>query len=158
MKITFKMIAEETKEKLSFILQMLGNVTKSLNKGLSEADYKNALLIELQENGIHYTTEETIAITYKGQGIGFKRLDICVFSWFPIIFELKAVTTDIKAENMWQLLNYMISKNFEWGVVINFNQSAGKPCLHRFLFLEEGIPYIYMLESDTKHLLEGYSF
>jgi hypothetical protein len=152
------MINAETRQILSQILAMIENVTKELKKGLSEADYKNALLMELQENDIRYTTEETITISYKGRGIGHKRLDICLLSLLPIIFELKAVSSDIKPENIWQLLNYMMSKKYAFGILVNFNQSPGRPWSHRFLIIEDEVPYLYDLKTETKTALEGHCF
>ena len=158
MNITIKMIDGVTKQKFLDIIEMVGNVTKELKKGLSESDYKNALLIELQKNGIDYTTEETVSITYDGKGIGFKRLDICISSWLPIIFELKAVSSDIKPENIWQLLNYMTSKRYSFGVLINFCQSPGRPVLYRFIVVEDETPYVYDISTDTKTALEAQCF
>lgn len=152
------MIDEDTKAKFAKVIEMVGNISKELKKGLSESDYKNALLMELQENGIHYTTEETVTITYKGIGIGYKRIDICLTSWLPLIIELKAVSSEIKPDNLWQVLNYMITKKMPYGVVINFCQSPSRPISYRFVILDGLIPYVYNELTETKTILEGHCF
>ena len=89
--------------------------------------YQQAICLELQDANIRYVLEETIPIMYKGQPIGgghYHRLDIAIHpGWLPFIFELKSESNNIKSKHQWQLIRYMISKNFSYGAVINFNQS-----------------------------------
>ena len=130
-------------DKMLIIIDIIKNVANELKKGRTECVYKNAILCELQLLNIQYTEEETIPILYKDKYVGQERLDIILHNWLEIIFELKAVASDIKPEHYWQLINYMNNKKYKFGIVVNFNQSLNKNYSYNFIIMEDNIPYIF---------------
>jgi len=81
-------------------------VIKELGEGWSERVYHNALLSELRRKGLSYETEATTPVRYKGENVGFVRLDILVEN--RIIVELKKGTGGTKAKktDVNQLIRY----------------------------------------------------
>lgn len=134
--------------KMNCLVDMFLQVAVVLNKGRTESVYQNALTVELQNQNIHYTEEETIPIMYKGRAVGQERIDIILQSWFPIIIELKATTGEIKPDNLWQLLNYMRYKDVSFGVVVNFSQAVTKTLSYQFV-LSNGVK-AYTFDTKTK--------
>ena len=51
----------------------------------------------------------------------------------PVVIELKAVKEDITPSNLWQVSAYMKRKDYQYGVVVNFNQSPKKKMSWQFL-------------------------
>jgi GxxExxY protein len=120
----FITVSDEVKDKLFALINICKEVSSELKKGFSENVYEEAICVELQLKGIQYSTQEIIPITYKGRYIGSNRLDIILHTWFPCIIEMKATSSAIKSEERWQVVRYMNRKNYEYGIVINFNQST----------------------------------
>jgi GxxExxY protein len=145
-------LPNEDIEKMNYVIEIFNNVARGVKKGRTENVYQNAIIVDLQERSICYTREETIPIIYKGRSIGQERIDIILNSWFELIIELKATTTDIKSDNIWQLLNYMKYKNYKYGVVVNFNQSPYKDYTYSFVTIQNNIPYTY--DIVTNKLIE----
>ncbi len=78
-----------------------------------------------------------------------------------VILELKATSSDIRPEYLWQLTNYMREKDSRLGFCINFNQSLNKGVQieiihydteHKFSIVKDGwmIP-ITNYEFPTTH-------
>lgn len=129
------------------IVRMCESVYCALGKGYAESVYENALCIELQERGIQYTTQEVLPCLYKNRFIGNIRLDICLHTWLPFIFELKAVGTSIQTDERWQLIRYMSRKEISYGAVVNFTQSIRGSLAISFIVRDESGDYIYSLET-----------
>ncbi len=80
-------------------------VINELGEGWSERVYHNALLSELRRKGLSYETEATTPVRYKGENVGFVRLDILVEN--RIILELKkGNTAKAKKTDVNQLRRY----------------------------------------------------
>jgi GxxExxY protein len=141
-------LPEDDVKKFIELMEICNAVSKELKKGFSENVYEEALCVELQLKGIQYTTQETIPITYKGRYIGNNRLDIILHTWLPIIVELKATSTAIKAEEKWQVVRYMSRKDYPYGVVINFNQSTHGLLTMSFVVCYEKEYYTYDVETN----------
>ena len=136
-------LTEEQLDKMNTLIGIVKEVANGLKKGRSECVYQKAIGHELQQLGIHYTEEETMPILYKGLYVGQERLDIVLNSWLKIVLELKATTTDIKSEMIWQVVSYLRYKNYDLGLIVNFNQSPSKDINYSFVVLQEDIPYVY---------------
>ena len=143
---------------MSSLVEMFNSVGQRLKKGRTESVYQNALTVELQLHGYHYTEEETIPILYKGRSVGQERIDIIVHTNFECIIELKATTTGIKPDNIWQLLNYMQYKDVKYGVVVNFNQSPTKNLSYVFVILENGVPYTFDITTNIVTKITDYEY
>ena len=96
-------------------------VHKELGQGFVEKIYKNALEIELRENGIKCSSEVPMNVSYHGQIIGDYFADIVVDD--KIIVEVKAVSDLMPAHEV-QLVNYLKATGLHVGLLINFGQSV----------------------------------
>jgi len=144
--------------KINELIEMFKEVASVLKKGRTETVYQNAITVELQERGIQYTEEETMPIYYKGKYVGQERLDIVLHTWLQIIIELKATSTEIKSDNLWQVISYMRYKKYTKGVVVNYNQSPNKDLTYSVVLLQEDRPYIYDLETGALTELTDYAY
>jgi GxxExxY protein len=144
--------------KINELIEMFQDVASVLKKGRTETVYQNAITVELQERGIQYTEEETMPIYYKGKFVGQERLDIVLHTWLQIIIELKATTTDIKSDNLWQVISYMRYKKYKYGVVVNYTQSPSKDLMYSVVLLQEDRPYVYDLETGALTELTDYTY
>lgn len=142
-------LPKDVLEKFLLIVDMANTVYRELKKGFSESVYEESLCVELQLRNIQYSTQEVIPITYKGRYVGMNRLDIILQSWFDIIIELKATSTAIKIDEQWQLVRYMSRKGYDYGVVINFNQSATGLLDISFIVKQGDSCYTYNHETQT---------
>ncbi len=66
-------------------------VHKTLGAGFQEVIYQRALAIELHRAGLSYQREYEMAIHYKGEVIGERRVDFFVEGC--VMVELKAIST-----------------------------------------------------------------
>jgi GxxExxY protein len=137
------------------IVKEVGNI---LGKGRAEGVYQNAIIHELQSLGIKNTREETVPIYYKNIYVGQERLDIAIHEWLDLIIELKAITSEIKPENYWQILSYMNYKKYKYGLIVNYNQSPNKNLSYMFIIIEKEIPYIYEYDSKITVELNDYNY
>ena len=142
-------LPEEVLDKFKLIVDIANSVYRELKKGFSESVYEESLCVELQLRNIQYSTQEVIPITYKGRYVGMNRLDIILQSWFDIIIELKATSTSIKIDEQWQVVRYMCRKGYNYGVVINFNQSAIGLLDISFIVKQGDNCYTYNYETNT---------
>ena len=99
------------------IIQCIYNVRGVLSPGFLEKVYKNALYIELKDQGIPVETEVPINVFYKNHVVGSYKADMIVNK--NIIIELKA-TQHLSLENEVQLVNYLTALNIENGILVNF--------------------------------------
>lgn len=99
------------------IIQCAYNVRMHLAAGFLENVYQKALVIELEEKGIHADTEMPINVYYKNEIVGEFRADIIVER--EIIIELKAVQ-HLTPIHEAQLVNYLTATHKDHGILINF--------------------------------------
>ena len=92
-------------------------VNRVLGPGFLEKVYENALLIELNENGLQAVNQVPIAVNYKGSAVGEYFADILVED--KVILELKVVDSLQKIHEA-QLLNYLKATSIKLGLPINF--------------------------------------
>lgn len=92
-------------------------VHNTLGNGFQEVIYQRALEIKLKNNGLNFAREFTMAIHYKGEQIGTRRVDFLVEG--QIMVELKAVT-QLEDVHIAQAINYLEVYNLEIGLLINF--------------------------------------
>ena len=107
----------ETEELIKAIIQCAYNVRIHLTAGFLESVYQKALMIELQEKGIHTEAEKPIDVYYKDKIVGDFRADIIAEG--IIIIELKAVQQLMPIHET-QLVNYLTVTHIDHGLLINF--------------------------------------
>ncbi len=101
------------------ILKSFFEVYKTLGYGFLEKVYHNALLFELQKNGLFVEKECKIDVTYKGISVGEYYADLIVEK--KIILEIKAAET-IAKQFEYQLMNYLRATEYELGMILNFGK------------------------------------
>ncbi len=105
-------------------------VHKKLGPGLLEKLYKEAMVIELELNGLKVEKNVKIPVEYKGKSIRDYFIDLLVEDC--VILELKSVEChDPVFES--QILSYMRLTNKKIGLLINFNSKMVKDGIKRFV-------------------------
>lgn len=105
-------------------------VHKRLGPGLLEKLYKEAMIIEMEINGIKVEKNVKIPVEYKGRPIGDYFIDILVED--AVILELKSVERHDPVFEA-QLLSYMRLTGRKVGLLINFNSKMVKDGIKRFV-------------------------
>ncbi len=106
-------------------------VHRELGPGLLESTYEQCLAHELKLNGIAFTLQQSLPVTYKGLHLdcGY-RVDVLVQN--KLILELKSVET-ITGIHQAQLITYMKLANIQAGLLLNFNVTKLKDGMKRFV-------------------------
>jgi GxxExxY protein len=92
-------------------------VRSQLTPGFEEKIYKNAMFIELRDNGISVETDVPFDVSYKGHVLGSYRADMIAER--RVIIELKAINALLPIHEV-QLVNYLTAIGIDDGVLINF--------------------------------------
>lgn len=94
-----------------------------LGNGFQEKIYQRALGFEMEKRGIHFAQEFSIAIIYKGNQIGLRRVDFLVEE--KVCVELKAVL-ELEKAHIAQAINYLEASNLKVGLLLNFGNTRLK--------------------------------
>ena len=147
------------KEKLLLLAEICKEVAAGLKKGRVECVYQAAVCQELQMRYIPFTAEETIPIMYKEKFVGIERIDVCIGSVFlDFLYEFKATGSEIKPENLWQVISYLNHKGYNYGAVVNFNQSVKGSLEIQFVVRKEGVWYLTDVEKEVGEVMVDYAF
>lgn len=119
------MIHEEITRK---IIAAFYKVYDTLGYGFLERVYENAMVIELNKNGLKNINQFPIKVFYGGQVVGNYIADVIVEN--KIIIEIKAIN-GLSNKDGKQLLNYLRATDKEIGLVLNF---GNKPEIKRKIF------------------------
>lgn len=95
-------------------------VHSTLGNGFQEVIYQRALELEFVANGIAHAREFEMAIHYRNEQIGTRRVDFLIENRISV--ELKAL---IKLEpvHLAQARNYLEAYNIETGLLLNFGST-----------------------------------
>jgi GxxExxY protein len=104
-------------------------VHKKLGPGLLEKLYKEAMIIEMELNGLKAEKNVKIPVEYKGKPIGDYYIDLLVDD--SVILELKSVERHDPVFEA-QILSYMKLTGKKVGLLINFNSRMVKDGIKRF--------------------------
>ncbi len=105
------------KEFTEKIIDSSMKVHATLGNGFQEVIYQRALEIEMEDAGLHFSREFSMAIYYKGKQIGERRVDFFVEE--KIMVELKAII-QLEKVHLAQAKNYLEAYNMQVGLLINF--------------------------------------
>jgi GxxExxY protein len=105
-------------------------VHKRLGPGLLEKLYKEAMVIEMEINGLKVEKNVKIPVDYKGRPIGDYFIDILVED--SVVLELKSVERHDPVFEA-QILSYMRLTKKKTGLLINFNSKMVKDGIKRFV-------------------------
>ena len=109
-------------ELLSEFCKRVGN---KLGKGFSENVYQEGIALMLRRNKMDYSKEVVLQIKMDDIVIGNVRADI-VLPDDEIVIECKAIDSNLKPSHAPQLINYLEILNYEFGILVNFNQNPSK--------------------------------
>ncbi len=104
----------------STIIKCVYAVSNTLGAGFLEKVYENALMIELQQNGIDVENQKSMSVTYRGQIVGEYYADIVAEN--TVVLELKACNS-LTPEHSAQLINYLKAGSPKQGLLINFGSA-----------------------------------
>lgn len=93
-------------------------VYRQMGAGFLEQVYEKALCLELQNHGLHATSQAPLIVNYKGVCVGEYRVDILVEE--SVILEIKA-QAQLRPEHEAQLLNYLKASGKPVGLLVNFS-------------------------------------
>lgn len=116
------------KELTGQIIQSFFNVYNQLGYGFLEKVFENALCIELNKQGLQYSTQHPIKVKYGNVKVGEYFADIIVAG--KVIVEIKA-SEFIIYEHELQLINYLRATEIEVGLLLNFGR---KPTFKRKIY------------------------
>jgi GxxExxY protein len=105
-------------------------VHRHLGPGLLENVYEQALVHELQIQGMTVQQQVPVSITYKDLTIGGQRLDLLIDP--GIVVEIKAIES-VKEVHTAQLMGYLKSTGHRLGLLINFNNPVLKTGIKRMV-------------------------
>ena len=92
-------------------------VHAALGNGFQEVIYQRAMEIEMPYFNLSFEREKEMAIYYREQQIGTRRVDFFVEN--VIMFEIKAKIA-LDDSHLSQAINYLEAYNMEIGLLINF--------------------------------------
>lgn len=113
------------------VIRCFYKVYNTLGFGFLEKVYHNALVLELQEQGIECKSQFPIKVMYGNRVVGEYFADILVEE--VLILELK-VAEVLCEEHEFQLINYLKATNIEIGLLLNFGK---KPEVRRKIFTND---------------------
>ena len=109
-----------TENEISYIIRgAIYEVYNTLGPGLLESVYEEALLFELEQEGLKVERQVNVPIKYKGHKLANDlRLDILVED--KVIIELKSIQ---ELQNVFykQTLTYLRLTGLKLGILVNFN-------------------------------------
>jgi GxxExxY protein len=103
------------------IIGIAMNVHRYFGLGFQEVIYHRALIIELRNAGISYSSETERTIMYYDFPVGRRRADLIVEG--KVLVELKALS-ELDNNCLNQALNYLKVFNLEVGLLLNFGASS----------------------------------
>lgn len=99
------------------ILGACFEVVNELGAGFLESVYENALMIVLQQKGLHAEAQVPLTVKFRGTVVGEFFADILVEK--KLIVELKSIST-LRVEHQAQIINYLKATGIEIGLLVNF--------------------------------------
>jgi GxxExxY protein len=105
------------KELTEKIINIFYRVYGKLGYGFLEKVYENAMMVEMEKEGMLAVSQAAISVFYDSKIIGEYYADILVDN--RVIVEIKAARQFVE-ENEAQLLNYLKASNIEVGLLLNF--------------------------------------
>ncbi len=105
-------------------------VHKRFGPGLLEKLYNEAMVIEMEADGLKVEKNVKVPVAYRGKPIGDYYIDILVED--TVILELKSVERHDPIFEA-QILSYMRLTGKKVGLLINFNSKMVKDGIRRFV-------------------------
>ncbi len=96
-------------------------VHRIMGNGFQEVVYQRCLAIEMTQQGLGFSRDHEMELSYNGEPVGTRRVDFFVEG--KVMVELKAV---IKLEevHLAQAINYLEAYGLDIGLLINFGNTS----------------------------------
>jgi len=98
------------------ILAAAVQVHRVLGPGFEEVIYQRAFALELQAQGLAFSREVWMDVTYRGANVGKKRVDFIIEG---VMVEIKA-TSQLEDVHYVQALSYLKASGYKVGLLLNF--------------------------------------
>ena len=141
------MTAQEYKDIYNFVGAAM-EVHATLGRGLAEAIYQEALLMELESRGEHAEREKLLPVYYKGRKL--EKTYIADFCYKGIVIEIKA-TDQLCAEHRAQLFNYLRICHPDRGILVNFGEKSLRA--ERYLYDSKSDDFILLTKDNYKRYI-----
>ncbi len=129
-----------------YIIGAALEVHNNLGRGLEEALYQEALLIELTERDIRFESQKLLQTYYKGHTLK-KEYYADLICYDSVMVELKAVGS-LSSEHRTQLLNYMRITKIKRGLLINFGEKSLR--VERYIYQDDSDDFALLTERNLK--------
>ena len=96
-------------------------VHRIMGNGFQEVVYQRCLAIEFAKQGIAFSREHEMQLSYKGEHVGTRRVDFFVEG--IVMVELKAVV-QLEDVHLAQAINYLEAYGLDIGLLINFGNTS----------------------------------
>ena len=103
------------------IIKIYYKVYNTLGYGFLEKVYENAMMLELEKEGVPVASQFAIKVYYEDKIIGAYYADILVDN--KVIVEIKA-SRNLAIDHEAQILNYLKAYKIEVGLLINFGSKS----------------------------------
>ena len=131
MGVTSSTIPDELDEITDEIIGAAVRVHDDLGPGLLEGIYQEALLLELDRQGLSVSAEVEAPVTYRGQDLSRRcRIDLLVED--QVVLEIKAIE-NIRPVHRAKLLTYLRITEKRVGLLLNFHRSRLVDGIHRIV-------------------------
>lgn len=112
----------ELEELTHQIIGLAMKIHRTLGCGFLESVYHQALAFELSQHDIPFETQKPLDVFYEGNRVGTFVADLIITAPHPLIIELKAVETLLKAHEA-QIVNYLTATRIDHGLLLNFGST-----------------------------------
>src|SRR5262245_18660157 len=112
-------LSEEVEAIVTRIIGAAIAVHRQLGPGLKEAQYEDALKIELVAMGLRFESQRHVVVKYRGQMLRPQRIDLIVQS--QVVVEVKAVAR-LHPVYRSQVISYLRATGLRIGLLFNFNE------------------------------------
>ena len=96
-------------------------VHRIMGNGFQEVVYQRCMAIEMAQQGIAFSREHEMDLTYKGCSVGTRRVDFFVEN--AVMVELKAVS-NLEDVHLAQAINYLEAYGLNVGLLLNFGNTS----------------------------------
>lgn len=137
-----------TKQEYKDIYDVVGaamEVHKTLGRGMAEAIYQEALVLEMRERGMTAEREKELRVHYKD--VVLEKKYIADLYYKGILIELKSVA-DVVSDHRAQLFNYMRISGLTRGILLNFGERFMRS--ERYLYLPDDDDFVLLTQDNYK--------
>lgn len=137
-----------TKQEYKDIYDVVGaamEVHKTLGRGMAEAIYQEALVLEMRERGMTAEREKELRVHYKD--VVLEKKYIADLYYKGILIELKSVA-DVVSDHRAQLFNYMRISGLTRVILLNFGERFMRS--ERYLYLPDDDDFVLLTQDNYK--------